>query len=105
MNDRAIAVSVIRSRVLARLVATSLAAAFILGSGVAQMREAVGKAPAGETAPDVSVQVLGQQQSAPRSAEGSLVNRGAGVVTPLTFVASSWQGGWLLNNSGFLGRP
>jgi hypothetical protein len=98
MNDRS-------SVGLLRLIAASLAAILVLATGSGQLREADGMAPAAQTAPDVTIQVLGQQQSPPPLSGSSLVNPRAGVVTTLTFAASSWQGGWLRNNSGFLGRP
>lgn len=90
--------------VLTRFVAASLAIVLVL-AGSGHLREADGKAPTVQTAPDVTIQVLGQQQSPPPLSGNSLVNPRAGVVTTLTFAASSWQGGWLRNNSGFLGRP
>lgn len=88
-----------------RFAAGSLVVAMMLMVGSVQVREAVGKAPDAQTAPDVTIQVLGPQQSSAPLASGSLVNPTASVVTTLTFAASSWQGGWLRNNSGFLGRP
>ncbi len=88
-----------------RLLAASLTIILLLAIGWGQLREADGKAPAAQTAPDVTIQVLGQQQSPSPLSGSSLVNPRAGVVTTLTFAASSWHGGWLRNNNGFLGRP
>jgi hypothetical protein len=68
-------------------------------------RQAAANVPDAQTAIDVSIQVLAANQSPAYATSGSLVNPTASVVTTLTFAASSWQGGWLRNNSGFLGRP
>jgi hypothetical protein len=108
MGDPFIAVLVARTarhKPLSRLVAALLAIVLVLVAGSGHIREADGKAPEAQTAPDVTIQVLGQNQSPQSLTGGSLVNPRAGVVTTLTFAASSWQGGWLRNNSGFLGRP
>src|SRR5690348_3614736 len=89
--------------VLPRLVVVlALALGVVLG-GFA--RQVGAKTPAAQTAADVTIQVLSQQQSPASATSSSLVNPTASVVTTLTFAAASWQGGWLRNNSGFLGRP
>src|SRR5215212_2130370 len=64
----------VRHKVLARLVAATLAIVVVLAAGSGHVRQADGKAPAAQTAPDVTIQVLGQNQLPQSLTGGSLVN-------------------------------